>query len=157
MTKKMELKTIILTTVVTMGLTFVTIAQKQNPILFNGRWCNNESLIETGEVFQLEISTDSNGVITATYYSGGPFEENYTGELSIEGNLNLYFNSVGGSISFNNLNNSGEKNCQNIKFATCKLILQDKIEVITYENDCSYMPANSVIILKRLAEDESCN
>jgi hypothetical protein len=153
----MKLKTIILTKIVTIGLAFATMAQKQNQILFNGRWCNNDSLNETGEVFQLEISTDSNGLITALYYSGGPFEENYIGELSTEGNLNLYFNSVGGSISFNNSNNSGEKNCQKIKFATCKLILQDRIEVKTYENDCSLMPANSVIIIKRLEDDDSCN
>ena len=127
---------------------------------FNGIWCNNDSFDKTGELFQLEISSDKKEIINATFYSGGPFEENYRGKLSAEGKLELYFDGVGGSISFNEISNAKERNsdlnCKKIKYAICKLIGPNKIQIETYKNNCSYMPANVNIVLKKLKEGESC-
>lgn len=127
---------------------------------FIGSWCNNDSWDKTGELFQLEISSDQKEIISATFYSGGPFEENYIGKLSAEGKLELYFDGVGGSISFNEVSNANDRNsdlnCKKIKYASCKLIGSDKIQIVTYKNNCSYMPANVNIVLKKLKKGESC-
>ncbi len=127
---------------------------------FNGIWCNSDSWDKTGEIFQLEISSDKKEIINATFFSGGPFEERYRGKLSAEGKLDLYFDGVGGSISFNEVSNANDRNsdlnCKKIKYAICKLIGSNKIQIVTYRNNCSYMPANVNIVLKKLKEGESC-
>jgi hypothetical protein len=127
---------------------------------FTGSWCNNDFWDEEGELFNLDISTDEKGIINACFYSGGPFQECYIGKLSTEGNLDLFYDSAGGSISFNEAISSADKNlllnCKKTKYAICKLIELDKIQIITYENNCSYMPSNMKIVLKKLKEDESC-
>ena len=127
---------------------------------FNGIWCNSDSWDKTGEIFQLEISSDKKGIINATFYSGGPFQEDYRGKLSTEGKLELYFDGVLGSNSFCEVSNAKDKNsdlnCKKIKYAICKLIGSNKIQIVTFRNNCSGMPANVNIVLKKLKEGESC-
>lgn len=127
---------------------------------YNGEWCNIDYVSETGEIFKLSISTNQQGVIEASFYSGGPFEEFYIGKLSPEGKLNLYFDAVMGSMSFNNTVNASDLNsdlaCKETRYAICEFIDHDEIRIKTFSNNCSYMPSNEQMVLKKLMENEGC-
>lgn len=123
--------------------------------LYEGRWCNSDSFDKSGMYFSLSISTDEEGNINANYGNGGPFEEYYTGEISSNGELVLYYDGVMGSISFNEIQDE-DLSCKKIKYAKCKLITPDKIQIITFKNNCSYMPSNTDKVLKKLNDGENC-
>lgn len=126
---------------------------------YDGEWCNNDFISETGEIFNLSISTNEQGVVEASFYSGGPFTEFYTGKISPGGKLDLYFDAVGGSISFNEMVNRGYISnliCNITKYATCEFIGRNEIKITTFRNNCSYMPSNVQMVLKKLKENEGC-
>jgi peptidyl-prolyl cis-trans isomerase SurA len=62
---------------------------------------------------------------------------------------------LAGSISFNELQDE-DLSCKKIKYAKCKLITPDKIQIITFKNNCSYMPSNTDKVLKKLKDGENC-
>ena len=118
---------------------------------FNGNWCDNSSYEETGEYFNLEIQLNSTGNGEATFSTGGPFEESYSCKINQEGKLDLIWESVGGSMSFNEQNK--QQTCQK-KTATCTLDSKNNLSVTVFKNDCAYL--NRSATLSRLPANESC-
>jgi len=122
-----------------------------------GSWCDNRKWKDTGELFSLTIARVTTKQFVAEYHSGGPFQESFKGICSGDSVLFLYFDNVEGSISFNSQQDRNTfAKCKKIKFARCKLIDKNKLEIKTFSNKCSNMPKNTNIILKRLNQGESC-
>jgi curved DNA-binding protein CbpA len=123
-----------------------------------GTWCNsNELEVGTGDVFQLTISNDQAKDLIASYYNGGPFQETSKGIFLDNNNLDLYYDYVEGSMSLmSGIDENIISQCKKSKYAKCILIEKNKLMITTYYNDCSYMPENMNIVLRRLDINESC-
>jgi hypothetical protein len=124
---------------------------------FLGGWCNNEQAEKTGEYVNLGIYQDENKKLSSSFSNGGPFEESHTVKLISDTKIDLYFYSVGGSISFNELQDSNTGKCKKTKLAECVLLDKNRMQITTFANDCSYLPHQQTIILKRLSEDQFCS
>ena len=121
-------------------------------VLYSGEWCNADNWESWGEYFNIIINLNPNGEGRATYTQGGPFEEEYIVKVTAEGTLELYWDGIGGSISFNE-NNKSNETCKKLT-ALLKIMDNKTLEVVSYVNDCAYLSGN--IILKKLEENESC-
>jgi hypothetical protein len=120
--------------------------------LYSGEWCNADNWGSSGEYFNIVIDINPNGDGRATYTQGGPLEEEYLVRVTAEGKLELYWDGIGGSISFNE-NNKSNETCKKLT-ALLKIMDSKTLEVLSFENDCAYLSGN--IILKKLNKNESC-
>lgn len=132
-----------------------TEAEHQN--YFLGRWCNNNLGKDSGEFFSLEFLVADDGETKAVFHNGGPFSENLNADLS-EAGAELYFESVDGSMSLNEMaGNKDTAECMR-KIASGKIIDKNNLEVESIHDVCGYMsaPANA-LILTRLNDGETCS
>ena len=128
----------------------------QEYLNYLGIWCSNERFEEKGEYLNLQIYLDENKKVRSTLSTGGPFEESHKVVPLSKNSFNLFYESVGGSISFNQLNHKASRSCLKNPFALCEVLDDKHLIMTTYENDCTYLPKNQTLILIRLEPDESC-
>jgi hypothetical protein len=121
-------------------------------VLYSGNWCNADNWESSGEYFNLIVKVNPNGEGSATYTQGGPFEEEYKARVIADGTLELYWEGIGGSISFNE-NDKSNDTCKKIT-AVLKIVDSKTLDVVTYENDCAYLSGS--ITVQKLNENESC-
>jgi hypothetical protein len=111
---------------------------------------------ETGEYLSLSISPGEKGEFTSSFSNGGPFEETHTIKPLTEKKIWLYFESVGGSISFNELQDDVSAKCKLKQLAECELLNDYNVKITIYPNDCTYLPSGKSFILRKLSEGETC-
>jgi hypothetical protein len=128
----------------------------QEHLNYLGIWCNNERFEETSEYLYLEIYLDENNKVRSSLSTGGPFEESQKLVALSKNSFHLFYESNGGSISFNQLNHKASKSCLKNPFASCEVLDDKHLLMTTFENNCSYLPQKQTLILMRLESDESC-
>lgn len=128
----------------------------QHETKFEGHWCNDEQAEETGEYLSLSIFRDESGKHGSSFSSGGPFEETHTVKLISENKIELYFESVGGSIAFNELQHDSGAKCKKSRLAELEFLDENHIKISIFPNECSYLPNGQAIILTKLKEDQFC-
>lgn len=119
---------------------------------FLGKWCCNDETVREGECFQLEFSLYDNG-LSISYYSGGPFEENFTGKVISDNHAELYFASIGGSTSFNRAKGDMD-GCVGQKVADCMLQPDGTLTIVVGDDKCGAMDGTHT--LRKLKESEWC-
>ena len=126
--------------------------RKELPEPFLGTWCGNDiSVVDEGTIFQLEFEED-----IVTYYTGGPFQEELIVKVISEDIIELYFDMIIGSTSFASAQGDMEnRECKTL-VATCKLLSESEMEVVTFKDDCGQIPENITITLHKLNDDEFC-
>lgn len=127
-----------------------------NANYFLGSWCNKEAWKDKGEFFSLLILLSEEGETSAIFSNGGPFSE--TLQMNISGiEAEFYFDSLGGSIAFNDIANQSEaKDCSE-KVASGKLIDENSLEIAHINDVCGHMSApTESLVLTRLNEGETC-
>lgn len=123
--------------------------KKKEDNKFIGTW--NIGDVATDDLFQLSFY-DLGAEIGADYYKGGPFQEQFTCRFISDNKVELYFDDLAGSISFNELSNVEEINndeeCK-VKVAECEWISASKIKVKTFNDKCGYVPGGMKLILTK--------
>ena len=121
---------------------------------FLGEWCCNDETVNVGEYFKLTFNLSDHG-LSIIFHSGGPFEEEYSGKVVSENRAELYFSSVGGSISFNRLMDEEEMEEKiGKKVADCVLQPDGTLKVLILEGENDTVHATHT--LRAIKEGEWC-
>jgi hypothetical protein len=133
-----------------------TDCDSQNMSAFIGSWCNHDKTEESGEYIYLSFAFNDQRILESSFSNGGPFEEVYLVKPNNEKKSQLFFNSIGGSIAFNNLQNNESDLCKKSALAVCEILDSTHMSLTTYINDCSYLPESITVILHKLEDGDFC-
>lgn len=123
---------------------------------FLGRWCNNELWKENNEYFALEFLLSENGEVKAVFHNNGPFSQ--TLRADVAGRVaDLYFESVEGSMSFNEAAIKYDaKDCTE-RVASATILDENSLQISNFNDVCGYMSAaTDTLSLTKLQDGETC-
>lgn len=132
----------------------VAAAEDQN--YFLGRWCNNDLWSENSEYFLLEFSLSDDGGINAVFHNNGPFSETLRADIAGRA-ADLYFESVEGSMSFNEgAIKYDAKDCTE-RVASATILDENSLQISNFNDVCGYMSApTDIVALTRLQDGQTC-
>lgn len=132
------------------------VAQVESENYFLGRWCNNNTREDRNEFFLLEFLLSADGETKALFTNGGPFSETLNANV-LGAEADLYFESIEGSMSFNEAAiNYDAKDCTE-RVASAKIIDQNTLEIANFNDVCGHISASAeTLLLTRLNDGEAC-